>query len=83
MSVPSEDAVGRSESVGYGVGYARLSEPGAIETLHALDPDIGRTLCGRSVAISWSAEHATATQIDCRPCEEAIERRQGACRCAR
>jgi hypothetical protein len=65
------------------VGYARLPRLGAIETLHALDPDNGRTLCGRSVAISWIAEDATGTRIDCWHCEEAIERIQGASRCVR
>lgn len=64
--------------VGYGVGYTRTPAPGVIESLHALDPETGRTLCDRAVAISWSAQEASGTAIDCWRCEAAMHRRQEA-----
>jgi hypothetical protein len=54
--------------VGLGVGYVRVPAVGVIEALHALDPHSGRALCGRPVAIAWSAEDAAGTEIDCREC---------------
>jgi hypothetical protein len=59
---------------GFGVGYTRVPRLGAIEALHAVDPDSGRTMCGRAVAISWSAQDASGTAIDCWRCQAAIHR---------
>lgn len=56
-----------------GVGYARIPPVGMIEALHALDPRTGRAMCGQTVAISWSAEDAADTEIDCRECLAAID----------
>ena len=60
-------------AVGLGVGYERIPAVGVIEALHALDPHTGRAMCGQPVAISWSAEDAADTEIDCRgmPCGHA------------
>jgi hypothetical protein len=55
-----------------GVGYGRIPAVGVIEALHALDPDTGRAMCGQPVAISWSADDAADTEIDCRQCLAAI-----------
>ncbi len=62
-------------AAGHGVGYARLPQLGAIEALHALDPDSGRSLCNQPMVLSWSAEDAAGTEIDCELCREAIERK--------
>jgi hypothetical protein len=59
--------------LGYRVGYERVPRLGVIEALHALDPANGRAMCGRPVAISWSAEEAADTMIDCRDCLSAVE----------
>jgi hypothetical protein len=58
----------------YGMGYTTTPHVGTIQTLHAIDPESGRTLCGQAVAISWSAQDAAGTQIDCRSCLARIGR---------
>jgi hypothetical protein len=55
-----------------GVGYVRIPAVGVIEALHALDPHTGRAMCGQPVAMSWSAEDAADTEIDCWECLAAI-----------
>lgn len=57
-----------------GVGYVRIPAVGVIEALHALDPHSGRAMCGQPVAISWSAEDAADTEIDCRDCLAAMDK---------
>ena len=57
----------------YGVGYERVPRLGIIEALHALEPATGRAMCGRPISISWSAEEAADTAIDCRDCLWAID----------
>lgn len=57
----------------YRVGYEQVPQLGVIEPLHALDPTTGHALCGRSLAISWSAEEATDTVIDCPDCLSAVD----------
>jgi hypothetical protein len=62
--------------VGYGVGYVRVPRLGVIEALHALHSHTGRTVCGQLVAISWSAEDAADTEIDCQDCLAAIGQKE-------
>lgn len=58
--------------VSLGVGYEHIPAVGVIEALHALDPHTGHAMCGQPVAISWSAEDAADTEIDCRECLAAM-----------
>jgi hypothetical protein len=60
----------------YGVGYGRVPRIGVIERLHALDAEGGRALCGQTVAMAWSPQDSACTEIDCRRCLDAIERRE-------
>jgi len=64
--------------LGLGVGYVGVPGHGVIEALRALDPDTGRTMCGRTVAISWAAHDASGTTIDCWRCQAAINRTEEA-----
>jgi hypothetical protein len=66
----------RSAQLSYRVGYERVPRLGVIEALHALDPSTGRAMCGRPVAISWSAEEAADTAIDCHHCLSVVEQRE-------
>jgi hypothetical protein len=62
----------RPALLGYGVGYERVPRLGVIEALHALEPATGRAMCGRPISISWSAEEAADTAIDCQDCLSAV-----------
>jgi hypothetical protein len=66
----------RPAQPGYRVGYERTPRLGVIETLHALDPATGHAMCDRPVAISWSAEEAADTVIDCAGCLSVVEQRE-------
>ena len=63
----------RPAHLGYRVGYERLPRLGVIAALHALQPATGRAMCGRHISISWSAEEAADTVIDCQDCLSAVE----------